>query len=96
MKNKSFFSQIILLVIVAVICIISTVLVALLVGSADIELFDFSNLNISNMLPVLFIGAFITCAIVGVMFLFLAKTAFSKAKEFFDDENTKNDGRNEK
>ena len=47
MKNKSLFFQIITLIILALICLMLTVGIALLAGSLKVELFDFQNLNFS-------------------------------------------------
>lgn len=89
MKNKSLFVQFITLMILAILCLMLTVGMAILVGSLNTELFDFRNLNFSNMIPVLIIGIFISCVIVGICFLFFARTAFFKAKDYLE-ENQKN------
>ena len=91
MKNRSFFSQIMLLVILSVICIVLTVGIALLVGSSNTTLFDFENLNFSNMLPVLILGGFISCVIVGITVLFVARSIFYKVKNYLLEES-KNGG----
>lgn len=89
MKNKSLFSQIMLLVILSVICIVLTVGIALLVGSSNMTLFDFKNLNFSNMIPVLILGGFISCVVVGITVLFVVRSIFYKVKNFLleDDKN---------
>lgn len=79
-----------LLIILAVVCLLLTVAAAFLVGSLNTELFDFENLNFSNMLPVLIAGGFISCVIVGICFLFVARSAFFKAKDYFEETETKN------
>ena len=89
MKNKSLFSQIITLIILAVVCLLFTVTIAVLVGALNTDLFDFKNLNFSNMIPVLIIGGFISCVFVGICFLFVARTAFFKAKDYLE-KNQKN------
>ena len=94
MKNKSTFSQVILVIIVAVLCIVATVTVALLAGSADSVLFDIRNLNIANMLPVLLIGGFLTCVIVGIAVLCVSRTIFFKVKDVLKEYM--NDGGKEK
>ena len=94
MKKKSTFSQVILVIIVAVLCVVATVTVALLAGSADATLFDLRNLNIANMLPVLLIGGFITCVIVGIAVLCVSRTVFFKVKDYLKDYM--NDGGEEK
>ena len=92
MKNKSLFVQVIFLIILAIVCILLTVGVAVLVGSINAELFDFSNLNFSNMIPVLIIGIFISCVIVGICVLFVMRTAFFKVRDFLEEENKNNGG----
>ena len=89
MKDKSLFSRFIFLIVLAVICLLLTVAIALLVGSINVELFDFENLNFSNMVPVLLIGGFISCVIIGICFLFVARTAFFKAKDYLDKNDSK-------
>ncbi len=85
MKNKSFFSQIMLLVILSVICVVLTVGIALLVGSSNTTLFDFKNLNFSNMIPTLIIGGFVSCVVVGITVLFVARSVFLKVKDYLSD-----------
>ena len=89
MKNKSLFLRIIGLIVLAVCCVLMTLSVAFLAGSLNVELFDFKNLNFSNMIPVFIIGGFISCALVGICFLFVARTAFFKAKNYFEEKETK-------
>ena len=97
MKSKSVFSQIIFLIILSVICLMLTVGIALLAGSLNAEIFDFENLNFSNMIPVLIIGVFMSCVIVGLCVLFVAKSVFVNVKNFFCENNKdKNNGGNEK
>ncbi len=88
-KNKSFFSQIILIVIIAVICLIVTIGFALLLGSIDTTVFDFKNLNFANMIPVLIIGGIISCIVVGIAIMFLSKNVFASVKNYFEEENKK-------
>ena len=95
MKNKSLFFQIITIIIVAVVCLLLTLVVSLLAGSLNVELFDFENLKLSNMLPILLVGGFISCVIVGICVLFVMRTAFFKAKDFFKNTN-KEKGEQEK
>ena len=98
MKNKSIFSGILLLVLIGLICVILTVGVALLAGAAEVDIFDFSNLNLSNMIPVLIIGGILSCFIIGIAVLFLGRTIFFKAKDYFfeTDKTKEKDGSNEK
>ncbi len=79
-----------LLIILAIVCLLLTVSAAFLVGSLNTELFDFKNLNLSNMLPVLLIGGFISCVLVGICFLFVARNVFLKAKDCLKEIETKN------
>lgn len=79
-------------IIVALICLTLTIVIALLFGSSSTDIFDFSDLNISNMLPVILIGGFISCVLVGILVIFLAKDVFVKIKdEFFKKENGGNE-----
>ena len=91
MKNKSVFSQIILLVISSAICVILTVGIAFFAGFHGSTLFDFKNLNFANMIPFLIIGGFISCIIVGITILFMARSIFFKVKDYLS-ENDKNGG----
>ena len=92
MKNKSFFSQIILLIILSLVCVILTVGIALFVGSYNTTLFDFQNLNFANMIPVLVLGGFISCVVVGITVLFVARSVFLKVKDYFIETNENNGG----
>lgn len=91
MKNKSFFSQIMLLIILSAICFVLTIGIAFAVGSADAALFDFENLNFSNMIPVLMLGGFISCVVVGITVIFIARSVFYKVKNYLSQDN-KNGG----
>lgn len=94
MKNKSTFSQVLLIVIIAVLCVVATVTLALVAGSVGDTLFDFRNLNIVNMLPVLLIGGFITCVVVGISVLIVSRSVFFKVKDYLKELN--DNGGNEK
>ena len=87
LKNKSFFSQIMLLVILSVICVALTVGIALLVGSSNTTLLDFENLNFSNMITVLILGGFISCVVVGITVLFVVRSIFYKVKNYLSEED---------
>ena len=95
MKNKSLFLQIISVIVLSVSCLILTVAISLLVGSVKVDLFDFKNLNFSNMIPVLLIGGFISCVVVGICILFVGRAAWFKAKDYFKETN-KEKGEKEK
>ena len=88
--KKSIFSQLLIAIIVALICIVLTVIIALTVGNTNADLFDLSGLNWSNVIPIILIGLFITGGIVGVILLITAKDIFVKAKEYM--EQAKKDG----
>ena len=92
MKNKSVFSQIILLIILSVVCVILTVGIAFFVGSSSAALFDFRNLNFANMIPVLIIGGFISCVVVGITVLFVARSVFFKVKDYLTETNENDRG----
>ncbi len=92
MKKKSVFSQILLLVILSVVCIVLTVGIAIFAGSFNAEIFDLKNLNFANMIPVLILGGFISCVVVGITVLFVARAIFLKVKDYL----TENNGGNEK
>lgn len=91
MKNKSFFSQIVILIVLVLICAITTITVAWLLGSNSYNIFDFENINYSNMIPALLIGGFISCFVIGIGVLFVSRSVFYKIKEYFN-ENNKNGG----
>ncbi len=96
MKKKSVFGGILLLIIISLICIAVTVSAALLAGFADVELFDFKNLNLSNMIPVLIVGGIVSCFVIGITVLFVGRTVFFKIKDYFSETDKKEDRRNEK
>ena len=87
MKSKSIFSQIMLLVILSVVCVVLTAGIALFVGSYNTTFFDFANLNFANMIPVLIFGGFVSCIIVGITVIFVSRTVFLKVKDYFLDNN---------
>ncbi len=87
MNKNSLFTQTILIIILAVICIFLTVAFALLFGSIDTNIFDFKNFNFVNALPVLIVGIIISCFVTGIAILFLAKNTFFKVKKYFDNND---------
>ena len=89
MKKKSVFSKVLAIAVVIVICVVITVIAALIVGSAETELFDFGNLNISNMIPIIIIGGFVCCVTVGILVLFLGRDIFTEiiSKNSNSDKN---------
>lgn len=89
MKKKSVFGGVLLLIIISLVCIVLTVSVALLAGSANAELFNFENLNLSNMIPVLIIGGIVSCFIIGIAVLFVGRTVFFKVKDYFSETDKK-------
>ena len=82
MKNRTLFSRVIFVMILAVACLLLTAGLAILAGSLNAELFDFKNMNFSNIIPVLLIGGFVSCVIIGICILFVARDAFFKAKNY--------------
>lgn len=95
MKNKSLFSQVIFVIIIAVVCLLVTLGLSLLAGSLNVDLFSFRNLNFSNMIPMLLICGFISCIVVGICILFVIRSVWIKAKDYFN-ENNKEKGENKK
>ena len=89
MKNKSLLFQMVAVIIVAVFCILLTLALTVLAGSINAEIFDFANLNFSNMIPVFLVGIFVSCAIIGICVLFVLRTAFNKAKDYLEKEEEK-------
>lgn len=87
MKNKSFFSQLIILIAISAICVALTVGIAFFAGFNDTTMFDFSNLNFANMLPVLIFGGFISCIVVGITVIFVARSVFLKVKDYLFENN---------
>ena len=81
-----------LLIILSLVCLIFTVGIALFVGSCNTTLFDFQNLNFANMIPVLILGGFISCVVVGITVLFVARSVFLKVKDYFIETNENNGG----
>ena len=92
MKNKSFFSQVIFLIILGVICFGITIAAAIFFGSYSNNIFNFENFNFMNMLPVILIGGFVSCVVIGVEVLFASRSIFEKVQDYFKD--IKNDGGN--
>ncbi len=86
MSNKPIFTKIMIVIVVALICLAITLATAFLLGSINTDVFDFSNLNISNMLPIIVIGGFISCVIIGIMVIFLAKDVFVKVKNYYTEK----------
>lgn len=92
LKNKSVFSKIMLLVILCVVCIILTIGVALFAGSYSTTLFDFSNLNFANMIPVLMLGGFISFVIIVIAVIYVSRSIFIKVKDNFINTKENNGG----
>ena len=89
LKSKSVFSQIMLLVILSVVCVILTVGIALFAGSYNATLFNFENFNFANMIPILILGGFISCVVVGITVLFVARSVFLNVKDYFNETDKK-------
>lgn len=91
MKNKSLFMQILILAALTFMCVALTITVALLAGSIETSIFDFSNLNIANMIPVFIFGSLTTGFVVVITLLFTSRTLFYKLKNFFEENNNDKD-----
>ena len=83
MSEKPIFAKIMIIILVTLLCLVLTLSTAFLLGSINTEIFDFSNLNFSNMWPVILIGGFISCVVVGILIIILAKDIFLKVKNRF-------------
>ena len=94
MQKKSIFTQLLILIVIGVVCVVLTTAIALLFGSVDSTIFDWRNLNVANMIPVLLVGGFLSCVVIGITILVVFKNSFLKAKEFLFE--TKNEGDNNK
>lgn len=90
MKKNSLFGKILLLMILSFICIAITVFVSLLAGASGAELFNFQNLNLSNMIPVFIVGGIISCFIISIAVLFVCRTVFLKVKDYFSETDKNN------
>ncbi len=90
MKNKSLFTQMLLLIVLGVVCLLSTIGIALLAGAVNTSLFDFANINFANLIPVLLIGIFVSCVIVGIAILCVGKTAFLQIYDYYQKNNNNN------
>ena len=82
MKNKSIFSQIMLLVVLFAVCVFLTIGIALLLGACDTTLFDFQNLNLANTIPVLICGGIISGIVMVIMIMVVARSIFFKVKDY--------------
>lgn len=91
MKQKSVFFQVVCLAVIALVCIFLTAVLVLLAGSLEVSIFDFRNMNIGNMIPILIIGIFVSCAIVGIGVLFVSHTVFHKVKDYLKDNKDNQD-----
>ena len=86
LKKGSIFAKVLILIAISVICVTVTVGIAIFAGSCNTAVFDFKNLNFENMIPVLVIGGFISCVIVGVSVLFVTRSVFLRVKDYLLDE----------
>lgn len=83
MKKKSAFSQLLTVVMVALIGFVVTMVIAFWVGSADTQIFDLREINWGNAIPVILIGGFATCVAVGIAVLVVSKNIFLKVRDYF-------------
>lgn len=96
MNKKSIFTQTVMVILLVLVCVFLTVMTAFLFGSVGTDIFDFKNLNYSNFIPVLIIGGIISCFVVGIAVLFVARSAFFKVKDYLNEKENDNDGGNKK
>ncbi len=90
-KKKSVFAQIMILVAVALVGLVLTVCMALLAGSVETSIFDWRNLNLANMIPILIIGGFITCVVVGIAVIVVSRSIFYRVRDYlFENQNNQN------
>ena len=87
MKKDSLFTKIIILFIVLFVCVAFTLTAAWLIGGMDKNIFDLSNLNLYNAVPVLILGGIISCFVVGIGVLFLSRNVLIKLKKIFIEED---------
>ncbi len=92
MSKKPIFTKVMIIIVIAIICLVITLSMAFLLGSINTDVFDFSNLNFSNMIPVIIIGGLISCIVIGILVIMLAKDVFVKVKDYLFE--TKDDGGN--
>ena len=92
--KKSVFSQLILLIIVALVCVAVTVALAVWAGSSEKDFLDLRNFNWSNAIPVIAIGGFICCVVIGIVVLFVTRNVFHKTMDYLSEIN-KNGGKEE-
>ena len=88
--KKSVFTQMMILLLVALIGFTLTILLALFAGSIDETMFDWKNLNLSNMIPVLIAGGILTCISVIITVMIVSRSVFSQVHNFlFEDKGEK-------
>lgn len=92
MSKKPIFTQILILIAIILVCAFLTITLALVAGSVDSLIFDFSSLNFANVIPVFIIGGVVTCIIVGIAVLFVSRSAFFKVRDFIFDKKDDNGG----
>lgn len=85
MKQKSVLFQVICVAIIGFVCILLTISLALLAGSVQKSIFDLKNLNIGNMIPVIIIGVFVSCAVVGIGVMFVSNSLFHKVSDYLKE-----------
>ena len=95
MKKMTVFRRLLLLVLIIFLCLAITATATLLAGAVRVDMFDFDNLNLSNMIPVLIAGGVLSCFTIGIACLFLGRTIFFKVKDYLSETENK-DRRNEK
>ncbi len=87
MKKDAFFTKIIILAVVVIVCIALTLTATFVIGSLDKNIFDLSNLNLYNAVPVLIVGGIISCFVIGIGVLILSRNVFIKLKKYFFEDD---------
>lgn len=85
MKQKSVLFQVVCLAIIGLVCILLTISLALLAGSVQESIFDLKNLNIGNVIPIIIIGVFVSCAIIGIGVIFVSNSVFHKVRDYLKE-----------
>ncbi len=86
MKKKSIFYLLLAMLAVGVIGLIVTVIAALVLGSMQASVIDFSNMNFINMGMVMYIGIMCICFIFIVLLLIIAKIGVDNIAYFIKNE----------
>lgn len=86
MKKKTLFYLLITMVSIGFIGIITTLVLALIFGSSQNAIIDFSNLNFVNIGIVMAIGLVFVCFILTIILLIIAKIGVEKIFDFIKNK----------